>query len=99
MEMEVSDLGNAPDAQLLKSLGFNVDAEPQPEELEIPLPEIEHTIVRQEYDSETAEGFVQLLIQNRFLVEIQLENLPPKSFGTIIDFQVPLEALIQAAEL
>lgn len=53
--------------------------------------------MQQEYDTETMEGFVQLRFKDRFLVEIQLEKLLPESFQTIVNFQVPLEALIKAA--
>ncbi|MCK4563639.1 MAG: hypothetical protein KAU94_03060 [Verrucomicrobia bacterium] len=95
MEMEVTDLGIDPDETMLKSLGFNADivgAEPEagsPRLMEVP-----HSVVSQEYNEEAMEGTLQLLVGNRFLVEVQLEKLPFESFQTVIDFQVPMQVLI-----
>ena len=98
MEMEVTDLGADPDETLLKSFGFNVDAiTTEPEDGAPPLLDVPHCVVAREYDEETMEGSLQLLVQGRFLVEVQLENLPFESFQTVIDFQLPLQAMIDLA--
>jgi hypothetical protein len=95
MEMEVTDLGFEPNEILLKSLGFNVDTLGDVPSTElIPVREMPHGVLNQEYDEETAEGFIQLVVENRFLVEVQLEKLPYESFQAIVDFQLPLDALI-----
>ena len=98
MEMEVTDLGGDSDEILLKSLGFNVDIlGDAPSNDSVLVPEIPHSLLSQEYDEETEEGFVQLVVGNRFLVEVQLQNLPYESFQTIIDFQIPLDELMALA--
>ncbi len=98
MEMEVTDLGPDPDETLLKSLGFNVNAlSNAPASESASALEIPSGIVSQEYDEEAAEGFIQLVVGDRFLVEVQLEKLPYESFQSIVDFQIPMDALIDLA--
>jgi hypothetical protein len=98
MEVEISDLGEAPSDLLLRSMGCNTALDDTVTDEGFSL----NVVVMNEpatfeYDYGTGDGSLQVLVADRFLVEVQLELLPTESFETVIQHQVPLAALEEMA--
>ncbi|HKL22351.1 MAG TPA: hypothetical protein VJ904_11120 [Tichowtungia sp.] len=99
MEVEISDLGEAPSELLLRSLGYNTTASNTVTEagFSVQVDGAEDP-TRFEYDYDTGEGSMQILAADRFLVEVQLGLLLPESFDAVIDHQVPIAVLEKMAD-
>ena len=75
-------------------MGFDlkpVDPEDTPE-VELDLKQSEYLLYK-EYDEEGLEGAIQLVIHDRYLIEIKVSNLPLESFQVLLD-QLSIDALI-----
>jgi hypothetical protein len=98
MEVEISDLGEGPSDLLLRSVGYNTDLTNNVTETGFSL-HIDSTNEPSnfEYDYATGEGSMQILVADRFLVEVQLGLLLPESFEAVIQHQVPIAALEEMA--
>ena len=98
MEVEISDLGEEPSDLLLRSVGYNTVLSNTVTEAGFQL-HVDETneLSNFEYDYQTGEGSLQLLVGGRFLVEVQLELLLPESFEAVIDHQVPIAVLEEMA--
>lgn len=98
MEVEISDLGEAPSDLLLRSLGYNTAASNTVTEAGFSVQvDGANDPTRFEYDYGTEEGSMQVLVADRFLVEVQLGLLLQESFETVIQHQVPIAALQEIA--
>lgn len=98
MEVEISDLGEAPSEVLLKSLGYNTELTNKVTDAGFQLRADESDEPSNfEYDYATGEGSLQLVIADRFLVEVKLEFLPQESFDTVLQNQVPIAKLEEMA--
>jgi hypothetical protein len=98
MEVELTDAGPNANSEQLAALGFDlypVDPEETPE-VEMELSQGEYLIYK-EYTEESMEGSIQLVIHDRYLVEIKLSNLPLESFQVLLD-QLSIDALIALAK-
>ncbi|WP_411826911.1 hypothetical protein [Luteolibacter sp. AS25] len=94
MELEISDIGEMADEQLVKSLGFNHDLEETHTESGFTTTYDEPGYrMNQEYDSVEESGSIQLLVKNRYLVEIHIDNMPVEAFQDILDQDVPFEEI------
>ncbi len=81
VEVEITDLGEAASVDLLKSLGFNPEIEIRESERALrQAMDSERYLSNFEYDQEACEGFMQYVIDDRYLLEVQLQNLPLESF-------------------
>lgn len=99
MEVEITDLGNGPSDVLLRSLGFQPALADSATEEGFSLQvEAMNEPGNFEYHYQTGEGRIQLLVADRFLVEVQLALLPEESFGTVIEHQVPIALLREMVE-
>jgi len=99
IEVEITDLGGEFPEHLPKSLGFNPDMATDRAESGFTLATaLTDCLVNQEYDHEAGEGMIQLLLRNRLLVEIKLQQLPLESFVAILEHQVPVSDLVALAD-
>jgi hypothetical protein len=98
MEVEISDLGEEPSDLLLRSVGYNTALSNTVTEAGFQL-HVDETneFSNFEYDYETGEGILQMLVASRFLVEVQLTLLLPESFDAVIEHQVPIALLKEMA--
>lgn len=98
MEVEISDVGDAPSDALLKSLGYNraQTTELSEEGFQLNMDQTEIPYLLQ-YDYETAEGSMKVLVADRFLVEVQLEWLMEESFYAVVDHQISIAMLEEMA--
>lgn len=98
MEVEISDLGTAPSDLLLRSLGYNTSLTNHVNEsgFQLHIDDV-NAPSNFEYDYGTGEGSLQMLVADRFLVEVQLELLLEESFEAVIEHQVPLAVLEKIA--
>ena len=96
LEIEITDVGTAPDLELLKGLGFNPDLEDLETESGFSLTQDEESyIVNQEYDFDDQSGSLQVLVESRYLIEIQIQQLPDSAFQEVLDSEIPFEAIFQ----
>jgi hypothetical protein len=94
MEVEISDVGAAPSKILLKSLGFNPDRIDHVTDAGFEI----HTGTTAEpgyfeYNYEDWEGGLQVLVADRFLVEVKLLQLPEESFDVVFQYEIPISVL------
>ncbi|MDF7826983.1 hypothetical protein P4B35_23365 [Pontiellaceae bacterium B12227] len=98
MEVEISDLGEDPTDLLLRSVGYNTALSNIVTEAGFKLRNNETSSPTNfEYDYQNGAGSLQVLVADRFLVEVQLELLLPESFEAVIEHQVPMAKLEEIA--
>ena len=48
-----------------------------------------------EYDEAAGEGSLQILVKDRYLLEVQLEGFEAEAFEDVIENHLPLDELLQ----
>ena len=97
MEYELTDIGPTAKPELIKSLGFNFDQGNSVEETGYTAAyEMEQgTLMNHEYDEAAGEGSLQILVKDRYLLEVQLEGFEAEAFEDVIENHLPLNELLQ----
>ena len=98
VEVEVSDLGSDAAPGQFKALGFDFElqAETTNGNLRIPVDGDDY-VSNLEYSEDDGSGQVQYIVAGRYLLEVQLENLPLDSFQALEDRDGLFAALQQYA--
>lgn len=97
MEYELTDIGATPKPELIQGLGFNFDQEntvsstgySSAYELD------EGVLLNHEYDDAAGEGSLQVLVDGRFLLEVQLEGFEAEAFEDVLENHLPLDELLR----
>lgn len=97
MEYELTDIGATPKPQLIQGLGFNFDQQNTESETGYTTAyELEQgTLMNHEYDEAAGEGSLQILVKDRYLLEVQLEGFEAEAFEDVIENHLPLDELLQ----
>ena len=97
MEYELTDIGPTPKPELMKSLGFNFNQGSTESETGYTIAyELEQGIsMIHEYDEAAGEGSLQILVKDRFLLEVQLEGFETEAFEDVMENHLPLDKLLQ----
>ena len=99
LEIEITDAGDKADESLVKSLGFNTELEDTETETGFTATQQEPGYhINQEYDSVDQSGSIQLLVENRYLVEIHITNMPEEAFQEVIDRDVSFDKIFERVE-
>ena len=94
LEIEISDLGASADPEIAKGLGFNFDLTNEESETGYTMTQADEVyLLNEEYDQNDQAGSLQLFIEKRFLLEIQIEGLPHEAFQEILNEDVLFEKL------
>jgi len=97
MEYELTDAGPTLKLDLIKGLGFNFDQENTESEsgytsaYELK----EGVLLNHEYDEAAGEGSLQVLVNGRFLLEVQLEGFEAEAFEDVLENHLPLDELLR----
>lgn len=96
MEYELTDIGATSKPDLIKGLGFNFDQEnTESESGYTSAYELnEGVLLNHEYDQEAGEGSLQVLVNGRFLLEVQLEGFEAEAFEDVLENHLPLDELL-----
>ena len=96
MEYELTDIGATSKPDLIKGLGFNFDQEnTESESGYTSAYELnEGVLLNHEYDQEAGEGSLQVLVNDRFLLEVQLEGFEAEAFEDVLENHLPLDELL-----
>ena len=97
MEYELTDIGGTAKPELIKSLGFNFDQGNTEDATgyRSALETDEGVLINHEYDEFTGEGSLQVLVNDRFLLEVQLEGFEAEAFEDVIENHLPLDELLR----
>lgn len=97
MEYELTDVGANPNPDLIQGLGFNFDQEnTESESGYTSAYELEAgMLLNHEYDEAAGEGSLQVLVDGRFLLEVQLEGFEAEAFEDVLENHLPLDELLQ----
>ena len=97
MEYELTDIGATPKPHLIKGLGFNFDQEnTESESGYTSAYELEAgVLLNHEYDEAAGEGSLQVLVDGRFLLEVQLEGFEAEAFEDVLENHLPLDELLR----
>lgn len=97
MEVEITDIGVGADDSVVQALGFDLSVEEESSETGYKFVQDEEgVLINNEYDSTDQAGCLQILIGDRYLIEIQVENLPEEAFQEILDEHIELDELYKA---
>ena len=92
LEIEITDIGENADPTIRKALGFNPDLQESETESGYTLTQTEDSyVLNEDYDHNDQAGSLQLLVEDRYLIEIQIENLPHESFQHVLDKEVSFD--------
>jgi hypothetical protein len=97
MEYELTDIGGTAKPNLIKSLGFNIDQGNTEDATGYTAAyEMEQgTLINHECDEAAGEGSLQILVKDRYLLEVQLEGFEAEAFEDVIENHLPLDELLQ----
>lgn len=96
LEIEITDVGIEADDTLIKALGFDLELEDLEEPAGFKWTQDEDgMLVNQEYDYADQCGSLQILMSDRYLVEIQIEQMEPEAFQEILDTHIPFDELFK----
>lgn len=97
MEYELTDIGADPNPELIQGLGFNFDQEnTESESGYTSAYELEEgVLLNHEYDEAAGEGSLQVLVDGRFLLEVQLEGFEAEAFEDVLENHLPLDELLR----
>jgi hypothetical protein len=97
MEYELTDIGATPKPELIQGLGFNFDQEnTESESGYTSAYELEEgVLLNHEYDEAAGEGSLQVLVDGRFLLEVQLEGFEAEAFEDVLENHLPLDELLR----
>ena len=97
MEYELTDVGADPNPELIQGLGFNFDQEnTESESGYASAYELEAgVLLNHEYDEAAGEGSLQVLVDDRFLLEVQLEGFEAEAFEDVLENHLPLDELLR----
>lgn len=97
MEYELTDVGANSASELIQGLGFNFDQEnTESESGYTSAYELEEgVLLNHEYDEAAGEGSLQVLVDGRFLLEVQLEGFEAEAFEDVLENHLPLDKLLR----
>ena len=97
MEYELTNSGATPNPDLIKGLGLNFDQEnTESESGYTSAYELEAgVLLNHEYDETAGEGSLQVLVDGRFLLEVQLEGFEAEAFEDVLENHLPLDELLR----
>lgn len=96
MEVEITDIGVGADDSVVQALGFDLSVDEEQSETGYKVVQDEEGILmNHEYDFTDQAGSLQLLIGDRYLVEIQIQNLPEEAFQEILDRDIAIDELFK----
>lgn len=96
LEIEITDIGLNADPKIIQSLGLNLEFSSSESESGYTLTQsAEHYLLNEEYDHNDQAGSLQLLIQDRFLLELHIEGLPQETFQKTLDQDIPFEKIFR----
>lgn len=94
MEVEITDIGVGADDSVVQALGFDLSVDEESTETGYKLVQDEDgVLINNEYDSIDQGGSLQILIGDRYLIEIQIEQLPEAAFQEILDEHIVFDEL------
>jgi hypothetical protein len=97
--IEITDVGLEANEALIKALGFDLDLADVEEEGGFKLTQDEEDmLMNQEYDYANKSGSLQILMSDRYLVEIKIEQMEEAVFQEILDTHIPFDELFQRVE-
>lgn len=100
LEIEITDAGTAADKDLFKSLGVDLLLENTERENGFTMTQDEDGyLVNHEYDLEDQSGNMQVIIEGRYLIEIQVEQLSEEAFQEVLDIDIPFEAIFKQLDV
>ncbi len=98
VEVEVLDLGETATEEQFASLGFDVNFDADEGEGVRLLEDGENYVINMEFSKEDLEGYVQVIVGGRYLMEVQMEGLPFEAFQALEDRDTVFGSLLQRAE-
>ena len=99
LEIEVTDIGSSANEDVNKALGFNPELADTESDSGYTMTQVDQLfLLNEEYDHNDQAGSLQLLIEDRYLIEIQLESLPQETFQRILDRDLPFERIFRRAD-
>lgn len=97
-EIEVTDMGAVPPVQLLTALGFDPRQKDEATNSGFRLTMDDHgRLGNWEYDHEAMTGMFQVLVAERFMVEVRLEGVEAEAFKQFFHDGIPIPELEAAA--
>lgn len=101
MEIEISDLGSGTNENVIKALGFDLEMEEMSDDSGVHEVDDNEDQVLSNYEYHYLDqaGSLQVLFGSRYLIEIQLQGLPEKSFQEILDQDIAFGELYKTAPL
>ena len=95
MEIEVSDLGSGVDEKVIKALGFDLEIESVSDEsgFQEGYDDGGDVLTNYEYNYADQAGSLQVILGDRYLIEIQLQGLPEEAFQEILDQDIAFDEL------
>lgn len=99
LEIEITDVGSAANEALLQSLGFDLGLTDNESETGFTITQShDGYLINQEYDYNDLSGSLQMLIDDRFFIEIQVQQLSEESFQEILDRDIPFDKIFKRLE-
>ena len=100
LEIEITNVGVDADDELFKALGFDLELTNVEEEGGYKYFQDEgEYFVNVEYDYEDQSGSLQMIVSERYLVEIQIEQMDEQAFQEILDEQIPFDEIFRRLKL
>lgn len=94
LEIEISDAGTEVTDTLIKALGFDLDQTDIDDTDGYKFTQKEDDIlINEEYDFNDQSGSLQVLVARRYLIEIQIAQMPEETFQKILDEQIPFDEI------
>jgi len=99
LEIEVTDIGSSANEDVNKALGFNPELADTESDSGYTMTQVDQLfLLNEEYDHNDQAGSLQLLIEDRYLIEIQIESLPQETFQRILDRDLPFDRIFGKAD-
>lgn len=99
LEIEISDLGASADPGIAQNLGFHLSMENEESDSGYTMTQTDEAyLLNEEYDHNDQAGSLQLFIENRYLLEIQIEGLPHEAFQEILNEDISFDQLFSDQE-
>lgn len=97
MEVEITDIGVGADDSVVQALGFDLSVDEESSETGYKFVQDEDgALINNEYDSMDQGGCLQILLGDRYLIEIQMENFPEEAFQEMLDEYILFDELYKA---
>lgn len=99
LEIEITDAGASADESLVRNLGFDTNMENTETESGFTMSQKEEGFrINREYDFADQRGSIQILVEERYLVEIHIDKMPEEAFQEILDRDIPFDEILKRME-